>query len=94
MLMSVEKKVYEQSIPTRNSHVNIGTGSDISIKELAVLLVGIIGYKGEIQWDTSKPDGTPRKLLDVSRVAELGWQASTTLTDGLRLTYQSYLKTL
>ncbi len=94
MLMCVGKKVYEQSIPTRNSHVNIGTGSDISIKELVALLVGIIGYKGEIQWDTSKPDGTPRKLLDVSRVAELGWHASTTLTDGLGLTYQSYLKRL
>tara|TARA_R110002096_G_scaffold152824_20_gene316253 strand:- start:7694 stop:8647 length:954 start_codon:yes stop_codon:yes gene_type:complete len=94
MLMCVGKKVYEQSIPTRNSHVNIGTGSDISIKELVALLVGIIGYKGEIKWDTTKPDGTPRKLLDVSRVAELGWHASTTLTDGLGLTYQSYLKRL
>ena len=94
MLMSIEKKGYEQSLPTRNSHVNIGTGSDISIKELVALLVGIIGYKGEIQWDTSKPDGTPRKLLDINRIAELGWNASTELTDGLRLTYRSYLDTL
>jgi GDP-L-fucose synthase len=94
MLMSIEKKGYEQSLPTRNSHVNIGTGSDISIKELVALLVGIIGYKGQIQWDTSKPDGTPRKLLDINRIAELGWNASTELTNGLRLTYRSYLDTL
>ncbi|MGB0238024.1 MAG: GDP-L-fucose synthase family protein [Cycloclasticus sp.] len=94
MLMNIGKAEYEQYAPMRNSHVNIGTGSDVSIKELVTLLVGIIGYVGDIQWDASKPDGTPRKLLDVSRIAEIGWQASTELTDGLRLTYQYYLKTL
>ena len=94
MLMNIPKGDYEQSIPVRSSHVNIGTGSDVSIKELVVLLVGVIGYKGDIEWDASKPDGTPRKLLDVSRIGELGWQASIKLKDGLQLTYQSYLKTL
>ena len=94
MLMNIPKGDYEQSIPVRSSHVNIGTGSDVSIKELVTLLVSVIGYEGKIQWDTSKPDGTPRKLLDVSRINELGWQASIKLKDGLQLTYQSYLKTL
>ncbi|AGS40568.1 GDP-L-fucose synthase family protein [Cycloclasticus zancles] len=93
MLMSLGKMEYKQSLPARNSQVNIGTGSDISINELVAILVDIIGYKGKIKWDTSKPDGTPRKLLDVSRMTSLGWNASTTLIDGLRLTYRRYLET-
>jgi len=94
MLMNISAVDYEQCIPVRSSHINIGTGSDVSIKELVVLLVGVIGYKGDIEWDVSKPDGTPRKLLDISRIAKLGWMASIKLKDGLQLTYQSYLKTL
>lgn len=93
-LMTVPKAEYEQCIPLRNSHVNIGTGSDVTIKELVNLLVDIIGYKGDIQWDTSKPDGTPRKLLDVSRIAGLGWKASIELDDGLDMAYRSYLASL
>jgi len=94
MLMNISTVDYEQCIPVRSSHVNIGTGSDVSIKELVALLVRVIGYNGVIQWAPSKPDGTPRKLLDVSRIAKLGWTASIKLKDGLQLTYQSYLKTL
>ncbi|PHR51633.1 GDP-L-fucose synthase [Cycloclasticus sp.] len=94
MLMNIPKGDYKAYIPERNSHINIGTGSDISIKELVAILIDIIGYKGQIEWDTSKPDGTPRKLLDVSRMTSLGWSASTSLIDGLRLTYRRYLETL
>ncbi|MBV1951850.1 MAG: GDP-L-fucose synthase [Cycloclasticus sp.] len=94
MLMNIPKGDYEQRIPVRSSHVNIGTGSDVSIKELVALLVSVIDYEGKIQWDASKPDGAPRKLLDVRRIDELGWKASIKLKDGLQLTYQSYLKTL
>jgi len=94
MLMNIPKGDYKACIPERNSHINIGTGSDISIKELVAILIDIIGYKGQIEWDTSKPDGTPRKLLDVSRMTSLGWSASTSLIDGLRLTYRRYLETL
>ncbi|WP_276581204.1 GDP-L-fucose synthase [Bradyrhizobium sp. 186] len=71
--------------------VNIGTGEDITIAEFARVVAAIVGYSGEISYDTSRPDGTPRKLLDVSRLAKLGWRAKTSLGDGLKLAYQAYL---
>ena len=67
--------------------INVGVGADVTIRELAGLIGGIVGFKGELVFDTSKPDGTPRKLLDVSRLHALGWSASTTLEAGLRATY-------
>lgn len=66
-----------------NLHLNVGTGSDVSIKELAGLIAELAGYGGKIVWDSSKPDGTPRKLLDVSRINKLGWSAEVTLKDGI-----------
>ncbi|WP_439401364.1 GDP-L-fucose synthase [Bradyrhizobium sp. DASA03068] len=71
--------------------VNIGTGKDIAIAEFAQLVADIVGYNGEIAFDTSRPDGTPRKLLDVSRLEELGWRAKTSLADGLKQAYAAYL---
>ncbi|SFN62241.1 GDP-L-fucose synthase [Bradyrhizobium sp. Rc3b] len=71
--------------------INIGTGEDITIAEFAQLVADIVGYVGRITFDTSRPDGTPRKLLDVSRLARLGWRAATPLSDGMRLAYKSYL---
>jgi GDP-L-fucose synthase len=71
--------------------VNIGTGEDITIAEFARVVAATVGYTGEISYDTSRPDGTPRKLLDVSRLAKLGWRASTSLEVGLKLAYQAYL---
>jgi GDP-L-fucose synthase len=71
--------------------VNIGTGEDISIAEFARVVATVVGYTGEISFDPSRPDGTPRKLLDVSRLAELGWRARTSLGDGIKLAYQAYL---
>jgi GDP-L-fucose synthase len=71
--------------------VNIGTGEDVTIAEFARMVAAAIGYTGGISFDTSKPDGTPRKLLDVSRLAGLGWRARTSLNDGIRLAYQAYL---
>jgi GDP-L-fucose synthase len=71
--------------------VNIGTGEDITIAEFATLVARAVGYSGEIGFDTSKPDGTPRKLLDVTRLARLGWRARTPLADGIKLAYQAYL---
>jgi GDP-L-fucose synthase len=71
--------------------VNIGTGEDISIAEFARVVAATVGYTGSISFDTSKPDGTPRKLLDVSRLAKLGWRARTSLQDGIKLAYQAYL---
>ncbi|MDT9001266.1 GDP-L-fucose synthase [Paucibacter sp. APW11] len=69
--------------------VNIGTGEDVSIRDLAETVMACVGYQGEIVFDTSKPDGTPRKLLDVSRLRELGWMATTSLQDGIRKAYAS-----
>lgn len=74
--------------------VNIGTGEDVTIKEIAEQLREISGYQGELLWDTSKPDGTPRKLLDVSRLHSLGFHHTINLSDGLKQTYASYLETL
>ncbi|MBB4368435.1 GDP-L-fucose synthase [Bradyrhizobium sp. cir1] len=71
--------------------VNIGTGEDITIAEFARLVADIVGYGGEISFDTSRPDGTPRKLLDVSRLDKLGWRATTSLHDGLKRAYAAYL---
>jgi GDP-L-fucose synthase len=71
--------------------VNIGSGEDITIAEFARMVAGIVGYSGGICFDPSRPDGTPRKLLDVSRLANLGWRARTSLEDGIKLAYQAYL---
>ncbi len=72
--------------------VNIGTGEDVTIKNLAALVKQIVGFKGEIIWDTSKPDGTPRKLMDVSKLHGLGWHHKIALEDGIKLAYQDFLK--
>jgi len=74
-----------------NETVNAGTGKELSIKELTELVASIVGYKGRIEWDTSRPNGTPRKLLDVSKATELGWSYKTELPEGIRLAYNDYL---
>jgi GDP-L-fucose synthase len=71
--------------------VNIGTGEDITIADFARVVAAAVGYKGTISYDTSRPDGTPQKLLDVSRLARLGWRARTSLEDGIRMAYRAYL---
>ena len=68
--------------------INVGVGEDVSIKELAELIQAIVGFAGDIEWDSSKPDGTPRKLLDVSRISSLGWKAQISLRDGILSTYE------
>lgn len=72
--------------------VNVGTGSDLTIKELAEITRRIVGFEGEVVWDNTKPDGTPRKLLDISRLKALGWEPKTALEDGIRKTYEWYVK--
>jgi GDP-L-fucose synthase len=78
--------------PEIGEFVNIGTGSDLTIRELAEMIKGIVGFGGNIVWDTAKPDGAPRKLLDVSRMKSLGWEPKTGLEEGIRKTYNWYLK--
>jgi len=72
--------------------VNLGVGEDIAIKDLAELIKEVVGFEGDIQWDSSKPDGTPRKLLDISRITSLGWKSQVSLADGIRSTYQWFLE--
>src|ERR1035437_1754688 len=74
----------------KNTHINIGTGRDLTIKELAGLIKNIVGFKGEIQWDSSKPDGTYRKLLDVSKINKLGWKEKISLEEGIKMIYNKY----
>lgn len=83
------RTIYDEGV----SHLNIGSGTDLEIRELAELIKNVVGYDGGIKFDTSMPDGTPRKLLDVSRLARMGWTYRTSLADGLVKTYDSYLKT-
>jgi GDP-L-fucose synthase len=72
--------------------INIGTGQDLTIHELALLVKSVVGFEGKLVFDTSKPDGTPRKLMDVSKLNELGWTYKTRLEQGLQLTYADFLK--
>lgn len=75
-----------------NETVNVGTGRELTIRELTELVAKVVGYEGEIRWDPSKPDGTPRKLLDVSKLEMLGWKYQTELEDGIRFSYEDFLR--
>ena len=92
-VMDLPRERWEAETEPRRSHVNVGTGTDCTIEELARTVARVTGYRGRIEWDASKPDGTPRKLLDVSRLERLGWRASTSLEDGLADTYRWFLAT-
>lgn len=85
VLFAIENKLPEHLY-------NVGTGTDITIKELAEIIQNIVGHTGEIKWDSEKPDGTPRKLLDVSKMKNQGWEAKIDLEDGIRETYQWFLE--
>lgn len=90
-VMSLEQCDYESLLGETPSHVNIGTGEDCSIQDLSNLLKNVSGYKGKIVFDTSKPDGTPRKLLSVKKLREFGWENRTSLEVGLKSTWDWYL---
>lgn len=83
--------VYLMNTYSGNETVNLGTGKELTIRELTELVADVVGYKGEILWDTSKPNGTPRKLLDVSKLESLGWKYKTELSEGIRLAYEDFL---
>ena len=91
-VMELDKTAYDAHTEPMQSHINIGTGSDITIRELADTIARVTGYVGRIEFDTSKPDGPPRKLLNVSRINKLGWQAKTVLEEGLALSYVDFNK--
>lgn len=91
-VMNLDSGLYKQHTQPMFSHINVGYGSDVSIAELAVLIGQTVGYKGRIAYDSSKPDGTPRKLMDSSRLNALGWRAEIGLEDGLRKAFSDFKK--
>lgn len=91
-VMNLPKAIYDQHTGPRQSHINVGYGSDITIADLARTVSRVVGYLGEIDFDTSKPDGPPRKLMDSQRLKSLGWQATISLQDGLALAYEDFVK--
>ena len=89
---NLDQVTYKENTQTMLSHVNVGTGVDVTIKELAQTVRSVVGFEGDIVFDQSKPDGTPRKLMDVQLLTNLGWSAKINLRDGLANTYQDFLK--
>ena len=90
-VMDLDKATYDRETDPMLSHINVGTGTDVSIADLARMVAEVTGFQGRLGFDTSKPDGTPKKLMDVSRLARLGWKASIPLEQGLRETYAWFL---
>ena len=90
-VMELDKPIYDQHTEPMQSHINVGFGSDVTIKELAEMIGGIVGYQGVISFDSSKPDGAPKKLMNSDRLKGMGWQATVQLSDGLRIAYKSFL---
>lgn len=90
-VLELDEHTYKSNTKPMLSHINVGTGKDITIKELAQTMKDVVGYKGKISFDTSKPNGSPRKLIDVSRLSNMGWNYKVDLKEGLELTYSWYL---
>jgi GDP-L-fucose synthase len=91
-VMELDKLTYCQYTESMQSHINVGFGSDVTIKDLAVMIGKTIGYEGRITFDSTKPDGTPRKLMNSNRLKSMGWQARVDLEDGLTLAYQDFMR--
>ena len=91
-VLELDEETYQANTKPMLSHINVGTGVDITIREMAETMKEVVGYKGKIVFDTTKPDGTPRKLIDVTRLKNAGWKYSVNLKNGLKKTYEWYLK--
>ena len=90
-VLELDKQMYQANTKPMLSHINIGTGMDITIREMAETMKQVVGFKGRLIFDTAKPDGSPRKLIDVTRLSDLGWEYTTKLKEGLEKTYKWYL---
>ena len=90
-VMQLPKAKYEQYTQPMQSHINVGSGSDVTIAELAQAIAQTVGYTGQIEFDATKPDGSPRKWMDSKRLNDLGWQAQVSLIEGLKLAYQDFV---
>ena len=93
-VLGIDKEIYDENTLPMISHINVGSGKDITIKELAEIMREVVGFEGKISFDNTKPDGSPRKLIDVSRLSKMGWKNSTSLREGLELTYNWYKNNL
>ncbi len=91
-VMELDKQTYDQCTEPMQSHINVGFGSDVTIRDLAEMISKTVGYEGNIIFDATKPDGTPRKLLNSNRLKTMGWKAKVHLRDGLALAYQNYIQ--
>ncbi|OAI00287.1 GDP-fucose synthetase [Methylomonas methanica] len=91
-VMALDKEQYQSCTEPMLSHLNVGTGEDVTVRELAETIQDVVGYQGRISWDSSKPDGTPRKLMDISKLKSLGWQPKIALKEGLDRTYQWFVE--
>jgi GDP-L-fucose synthase len=91
-VLKLDEETYQANTKPMLSHINVGTGVDVTIREMAEIMKEVVGFKGKIIFDTIKPDGVPRKLIDVSRLSNMGWQYSTDLKTGLKQTYDWYLQ--
>jgi GDP-L-fucose synthase len=91
-VMELDREVWQENTEPMLSHINVGTGVDCTIRELAQTIAQVVGYKGRVVFDATKPDGTPRKLLDVTRLHQLGWYHEVSLEQGLASTYQWFLE--
>ena len=90
-VLELDKQMYQANTKPMLSHINIWTGMDITIREMAETMKQVVGFKGRLIFDTAKPDGSPRKLIDVTRLSDLGWEYTTKLKEGLEKTYKWYL---
>ncbi|EGK3604381.1 GDP-L-fucose synthase [Escherichia coli] len=93
-VMELDEAIYQQITQPMLSHINVGTGVDCSIREMAETMASVVGYQGKIVFDVTKPDGTPRKLMDVTRLKNLGWQYRYNLHEGLSLTYKWFIENI
>lgn len=91
-VMNLSKDSYQSNTMPMLSHLNVGTGEDVTIRELAEIIQMVTGYQGEISWDSSKPDGTPRKLMDVNKLKGMGWEPKVALREGLARTYKWFVE--
>lgn len=90
-VMDLDQASYQRETEPMLSHINVGSGTDVTIRELAQTVAGVTGFQGQLSFDASKPDGAPRKLMDVSRLARMGWRATVSLQDGIEKTYAWFL---
>jgi nucleoside-diphosphate-sugar epimerase len=90
-VLGLDEKTYKHNTQSMLSHINVGTGKDVTIREMAETIKEVVGFKGGLSFDTTKPDGAPRKLIDTSRLSNMGWSYSVDFKEGVKMTYGWYL---